>query len=197
MQDYGSCGFVNTWTYNAGIYAWGAEPRIYTQLMNPSPPPVFVVTGMRVGCFPYEALISGTLECFYEPECLNNTARWVSSLPPSAWPKPLDRTRQSRFYPNTSIGLLFDENMVEQVNLRKNFSAYYDSCAPSYCTYTIMRRNSWVYILTLLLGLYGGLTTVLRIAVPRLVQVGRYVHTKYAKHQQLHSDPEDLEPSNV
>ena len=197
MESYGTCGFYNSWTSKAGIYAWGAEPRLYTQLMNPHPPPVFMVTGMRVGCFPYEALVSGTLECFYDSECLNNTARWVSTLPASAWPNSLDRTKPSRFYPNTSIGSLFGENMIEQVNITKNFSDYYDSCAPRYCTYTTKMRKNWIYMLTLLLGLYGGLTVALRTAAPVLIQLGRFIHRKYIKKERSQPTPQNSEQGNA
>jgi hypothetical protein len=152
---------------------------------------------MRVGCFPYNALINGTLECFYEPECLNGTASWISTLPPSAWPQPLDRTKPSQFYPNTSIGSIFDENMIEQMNITKNFSGYYDYCAPNYCTYTANMRNIWVYMLTLFLGLYGGLIMALRTAAPLLVQLGHYFHTRYIKKEQSHLSPQDSEQGIV
>ena len=177
---------MNDWTSEAGIYTWGAEPRLYTQLMEPYPAPEFVVTGMRVGCFPYEALMASTLECFYDPICVNSTVQRISRLPSSAWPEPLDKSKPSRFHPNASIQQLFGENMIEQVNVTKNFSSYYESCAPSRCTYSVKKRNNWIYIFTLFLSLCGGLNMGLRMLAPLLVQFGHHIHTKYIKKEQPH-----------
>lgn len=136
---------------------------------------------MRVECFPYEALISGTLECFYDSRCLNATARWISKLSPSAWPMALNKTMPSRFHRNTWIGVLSDEDMIEEITITKNFSGYYHYCSPSCCTYIMKKHNTFIYMLTLVLSLYGGLTMALRIIVPLLVQCSRILFKRFFK----------------
>lgn len=149
--------------------------------MTPEPAPNFVVTGMRVGCYPYEALLKGTLECFYESECLNNTALWISSLSPFSWPQPLDKMKPSIFYPNTTIASILDANLIEQMNVRKNFSRYYDFCAPNYCSYIVTNRNNRISLLVMLIGLFGGLTVILRKLAPIPIQLGRFIREKFTK----------------
>lgn len=188
---------INSGTYEAGIYDWAAEPRLYTDLTDPYPPPIFVVTGMRVGCFPYEALLSGTLECFYKSECLNGTSRWISTLPSSAWPEPFDRTKPSRFQPSTLIGSLLGANIIDWVNVTKNFSSYYEYCEPDYCTYSINRRKSWISLLTLLLGLYGSLTMALRTVAPLLVQLGHYIHARFIRKEPLTHNSQDAQEAGI
>jgi hypothetical protein len=50
-----------------------------------------------------------------------------------------------------------------------SFSAYYNQCAPISCSYTFVRRNNTMYALTTLISLYGELTVILRLCVPRVV----------------------------
>ncbi|CAF4067976.1 unnamed protein product, partial [Rotaria sp. Silwood1] len=49
-----------------------------------------------------------------------------------------------------------------------SFSNYYNHCRPYLCAYTFTQRNI-LYVVTKVLGIYGGLTTVLRFCVPLIV----------------------------
>ena len=44
--------------------------------------------------------------------------------------------------------------------------------------YTYQARNTKIYIVTRLIGLVGGLVTVLKLIVPRLVRLARYIQRK-------------------
>ena len=144
--------------------------------MDPSPPPIFVIPGMKVGCMPYDAMIKSTLECFFSQSCLNTTARWISNLPPEQWPRALDRWMVSTSKPETTIENLVNERMVERWINSTDFAGYYRSCAPSQCTYTVVRYNSFAYVISLLIGLYGGLTVALRFMAPFIVKFGRRLY---------------------
>ena len=78
----------------------------------------------------------------------------------------LNETRCDR---KTSIETMTKNLFIEQWSTESSFSAYYKECAPVACTYRFPQRNSFLYVLTTLLGLYGGLTVVLRICVPRAI----------------------------
>ncbi|CAF4619787.1 unnamed protein product, partial [Rotaria sp. Silwood1] len=41
------CNEYSVVTYKAGIYEWGTELRPVYQMMDPLPPPVFVIPGMK------------------------------------------------------------------------------------------------------------------------------------------------------
>ena len=139
-------------------------------MMEPYPGPEFVIPGMKVGCLPYEALHESTLECFFSAQCLNETARRISSLPPAAWPKPLGSAAKRRFGSYTPVSFIFSEIILDHWTNSSDYARYYDACAPVQCTYLTIRKNSFIYLVTLLIGLYGGLSIVFRIIAPLLVQ---------------------------
>ena len=52
-----------------------------------------------------------------------------------------------------------------------DYSQYFTACAPSICTYTERKKINISYSVTLLLGLYSGLTILLRLLAPFLVEI--------------------------
>lgn len=138
--------------------------------MTPSPSPVYVIPGMHVGCMPYDALVESNLHCFFDPICFNSTMKWISTLNESNWPKLLDNSIPSKFYTNDTIDTIFSQQMLEQWNFEKNFSRYYSLCDPIQCTYTFDGYNDFIYIITMIISLFGGLSTVLRVLSPLIVQ---------------------------
>lgn len=170
-------------TYQAGIYPWTAELRPISTMMDPNPPPIFVIPGMRVGCLPYSTVFSGTLECFYDQLCLNTTAKFISTLSSNDWPSALTSTG-SRFQPNEALSVIFGEQMVEDWGRANSFADYYKACTPYECSYTTLVQNSYVYLITLLLSLFGGLTVALKFISPLIVHVGHMIHGLFIrKHQ--------------
>ena len=149
--------------------------------MIPQPPPIYVIPGMRVGCLPFNALIASTLECFYDEVCLNMTATWISTLSPTAWPRPLNASLSSRFQPNTSVSYIMSEQMVEKWTNTTNFTGYYEACSPIECTYTIIRRSELLYVLTTLIGSFGGLMVVLRVVSPLIIRLFRSMAAFYSE----------------
>ena len=143
--------------------------------MDPYPPPDFVVPGMKVGCLPYQALANSTLECFFSAPCLDDTVRWISSLPPSIRPMPLSRSAMIKFEPETPVSVIFASVMLDHWEQAVNYSGYYHACEPVLCTFAASRKNSFIYLVTLIIGLYGGLTVTLRIIAPLIIVCGRFV----------------------
>ena len=138
--------------------------------MDPYPAPDFIVPGMRVGCLPYDALADSTLECFFSETCLNETARWISNLGVNFRPRPLNGSAMNNFLPKTPFKTVLAMAMIDHWKSATNYSGYYHACEPVHCTFTIVRKNSFMYLIVLLLGLYGGLTVALRIMAPWVVR---------------------------
>ncbi|CAF3741163.1 unnamed protein product [Rotaria sp. Silwood1] len=155
-------------------------------MMSPKPPPVFVVPGMHVGCFPNDAMNDNTLECFFDSTCFNTPAQWISTLPVTSWPKPLNSSIKSHFLPTTTIGSLLEQNMVEEWQNVTNFSGYYAACSPASCTYTMTKHSGIFHILTTLIGSLGGLMVVLRIIAPQLVKL----HSLLADYMSKRTKPD-------
>jgi beta-lactamase regulating signal transducer with metallopeptidase domain len=85
----------------------------------------------------------------------------------------LDTSLSSRFLENSTIEHLLGELMVEEWNSSIMYENYFNECEPIECTYTHQIKNNIIYIVTTLIGLIGGLTTALKLIVPRLVMFAR------------------------
>ncbi|CAF0948424.1 unnamed protein product [Adineta steineri] len=169
---YCDCTFMTNCTYQAGYYNYSIRPpQGETTLYKPSPPPIFIVPGMLVGCMPHDSILQSTLECFYNRSCLN-------LIGISQTTTPLNATAPSRFRVNTTVNAMFEQLFVETWQNSSNFTSYYNACHPKTCSYTYTQRGNFLYAMTMLLSLIGGLTTILGILVPLLVQFFRRLLVK-------------------
>ncbi|CAF1451276.1 unnamed protein product [Adineta steineri] len=60
---------------------------------------------------------------------------------------------------------------VDEWSININYSKYYDECAPTSCTYTIIDQINVSDAFTLLISIYGGLIILLRLITPFLVNM--------------------------
>lgn len=148
------------------------------------PPAIFIIPGMYVGCFPYDALINSNLECFFNWTCLNITAQLISNLPVTDWPKPLNTPLSSRYLPNDTMANIYQKMMVDEWQMVKNFSGYYAACGPTQCTYTYPEQSDFLSVITTLLSTFSGLIIALRIISPIIVQLGHSLYTQFVKKRQ-------------
>lgn len=130
----------------------------------------FFNLGLVIGCLPIYGLRQSTLKCFYNSTCLEGMADFMGA---SIVFNPLDMSINSRFIPvsSVSIGTLIDEMFIETWQIAHNYSAYFISCAPSSCRYSDGERNTFIYMLTTSLGLYGGLTVGVKVFVWHLLSI--------------------------
>jgi hypothetical protein len=133
---------------------------------------LFTVPGVYTGCYIIESLLQSTLECFYDQICINKLQSYtVSSSKMNV--AALNSSLPSQYFTNSTIEDLIDQLMVEQWNSSKIYDGYYNVCQPAQCTYTHQTRNDIIYVVTTLIGLVGGLITVLKVVVPLLVKLVR------------------------
>jgi hypothetical protein len=85
----------------------------------------------------------------------------------------LDSLLPSKYFKNSTIEELLDQLMIEKWDLSQMYDSYYNACQPKQCFYTIETRNGAIYIITTLFGITGGLVSVLRLVIPRLVKLIR------------------------
>jgi hypothetical protein len=151
--------------------------------MKPIRPPIHIIAGMHVGCRSEYGSLANTLECFFDPTCLNTTVRYISSLDPSLWPNPLNKSRLLTFSPNSTFGYMTDHRFVERFEMTSSYEAYFNACAPIECTYSYSEYNSVVYMITLIIGLYGGLDMIFSFLIPMVVArwdlLRRFLQSKY------------------
>ena len=129
---------------------------------------ILFVRGFYSGCYIIEALLVSTFECFYDEQCFTNlTFKINSTLTLNA--TILNQSLSTKFKKNSTVGEMINELMVEQWKSNITFIKYYDECEPSQCTYSTKTNNDASYIFATVAGLIGGLVTILKLIVPRMV----------------------------
>jgi hypothetical protein len=148
-----------TCTCAALLAATCSRPLVF--LVNESA--TITLPGLVSGCLPVDGLRQSTLECFFDLLCLSMLEMLLNG---SIVPLPLNRSLITRFpYKSTTLGKIIDQLFVEEWSNTSNYSSYYHACSPRECRYTFIERNNALYIITTLLGFYGGLTFSLRFIV--------------------------------
>ncbi|CAF1651899.1 unnamed protein product [Adineta steineri] len=131
---------------------------------------IFIVPGIYVGCYIIEALLQSNLQCFYNKTCINKIQSYFPQYL-SMNLTTLDVSLLGRFNMSSTIQELIDNLMVEKWNSSTTYDGYYNECQPSKCSYSYQTRNSVIYIITTLIGIVGGLITVLKLITPRVVRL--------------------------
>jgi hypothetical protein len=61
--------------------------------------------------------------------------------------------------------------MVEQWKTNISYTNYFGQCAPISCIFSKVERHNFVYVLSTLLSLLGGLTLILKLVIPTTVRL--------------------------
>ncbi|UJR18099.1 hypothetical protein I4U23_004999 [Adineta vaga] len=126
--------------------------------------------GIFQGCFFIYTSLLSTTECFFSEDCINSIKSFM--IPTEIIYKrlqPLNTSISSQYQANTTMEILINHLFVEDWNEIYSYSQYYDQCQPSYCSYTIEEKPSSIYILTNLIAIYGGLTIIMKILIPTII----------------------------
>ncbi|CAF4350539.1 unnamed protein product, partial [Adineta steineri] len=83
----------------------------------------------------------------------------------------LNQSLSSRFLSTTKIELLINELFLEEMFNQTNYAKYYSQCLPTFCQYIYIHRFYWINVLTIFIGLLGGITTVLHIITPYIIRL--------------------------
>ena len=109
----------------------------------------------------------------YDSSCINliqEHTNYTNDINDTNSPLPLSATMNQSSM-NTTIAELINNLFVEQWVTTMNYSLYYEQCAPLLCSYTYIQQFNLIYIVTLLIGLQGGLTIVLKWICPKIVRI--------------------------
>ncbi|CAF3947819.1 unnamed protein product [Adineta steineri] len=131
------------------------------------------IKGFKIGCTTSESFRASTLECFYDRSCIDLIHEYTNYTNSH---NPL-LTMKTRFSINTTISELIDNLFIERWETKMNYSSYFHKCSPLYCSYTyIQKKISFIYTITILLGLQGGLSIVLTWLCPKIVRIASKVN---------------------
>ena len=143
----------------------------------------YIMPGMVRGCFVIDSLLLSTLECLYSDCCwsvlnyymnetyyaLDTGVSWLNTHPLVYEPN------SSRFAPNTSLNSIVNQMMIDRWSFSSSFAQYYETCAPTYCTYSdTAPTKDFVGILITLVSIISGLTVTLRIITPLFAKCAFY-----------------------
>ena len=132
---------------------------------------------MMTGCYPIEALLQATLQCFYDQQCIDANGTFP--------PLDVHTLDGSQFHVNTTIESMLNHLMVEKYSTEISYERYYNHCAPSSCSYTHADHRGTIDVITSLIRLYGGLTIITRcLAV---------IFTKLCFYRKHHIHPQTTE----
>ena len=124
------------------------------------------VPGMMFDCLPVDAAFASSFQCFYDPECLS-----LIYPPTSRDGKPSPLVNPSRFARNVTLQMLLNELMIEENKTDVLYSSYYAECRPTYCSYSYSRRFHVLFMITLLVSAYGGISAILPLLIPLLIRL--------------------------
>jgi hypothetical protein len=167
-------GFVSGYSTNWGLFLpnMTSDATIYTQAriydgcncatsascIQSSKP---YVPGFVVGCLPLQSFLRSTFECLYNQSCVDIISSYVNA---SVIPRALSNT--SRFASNLLTNDIVQEMFIESWSLNVSYENFFQQCKPISCSYTLIGRYNVLYVVTTIVGLYGGLTVLLKLVVP-------------------------------
>ncbi len=137
---------------------------------------LYVVDGWYIGCLTIQSLLFATLKSFYNQTVLDSFSLFFRNSSGNFTCLNANQSitlHSSDTTLKTIIEAIFIEKWIDNIT----YPSYFNICAPKSCSYKINKRFDILYIINILLGLYGGLSIALRIVVPMKIKlVIRYKH---------------------
>ena len=162
--DTCTCGLNNQCSDVMSFLSYAADADAFYNIYNVT----FTLSDILVGCFVVSSVYKSSLGCFFNQTCLDRVQCAIKSKN-SISISILD-ANSTRFSPNSLIGTILDNLMIESWNEKIEYDEYYEQCAPEQCTYSYTSRYNSFKIVTTLVGLLGGLSLVLRITISFIIR---------------------------
>ena len=135
-------------------------------LVNDSYDRPVLVPGMAIDCLIVDGTLGSTLACYYDRSCVTLLHKSLST-----WVEPLSNWSNRNFAIDSSVQELVNELMLDEKTTDIHFDDFYSQCNPALCTYSYYRRFDILFIVTTILGIFGGLSFVLRLIAPIIAKI--------------------------
>lgn len=158
VQEFFNCSCVLSSSCFVPILAYHFDPYFPYNLGT-----YFTVPNFFVGCSHIEGLMKSTLECYYNISCMMEIDRYMYySLGVNF---SFSNLNENYNLPNETIESIINKLMIDSwlTNLNDSFSLYYKICNPQLCSYEYISRNDLFIAITMILGIFGGLSLGLRL----------------------------------
>jgi hypothetical protein len=138
------------------------------------------VDGFQIGCYMMNALFKSTLEILYNQSFLDkltNSSKHFQKL--------------NSTVSNSTIEMLLNRMFVDHWLNTTYYERYFNACAPDLCQYIVIERYDFLHIMTLMVGLFGGLSSALTIIVPFIIMTAWPITYKFVtrKRTRVFSEP--------
>ena len=114
-----------------------------------------------IGCFLFESFLLSTLECFYNRSCMIEIDQYMYQPLRSAF--NFSSLQMNFNSTNATIESIIHRLMIDEWLINISYSSYYSACSPSSCVLEYIARNEIFYVLTTIIGVFGGLSLLLKI----------------------------------
>ena len=138
---------------------------------------IYMVPGFVIGCYIFEGLLQSNLACFFNQTCVDQLRRAVD-FTDNFTTSALDLLKLNEHEPNTTLEALMEVIMVERWTQNISYANYFTECHPMYCRYTYTRKYDILFIITTIIAILGGLSTILQIVVPNFVKLSQLIIEK-------------------
>ena len=126
---------------------------------------------LQIGCMPLIGFSYSNIDWWYNATFLENIQTTYSMVIDSPAPLhllPLNPSEATQFEHAWTKDLI-NRMMLETTTTNNTyFEQFYSACAPSSCTYTIIRRRDLIVILFLLIAICSGLSEGLKMLIPSI-----------------------------
>ncbi|CAF1421470.1 unnamed protein product [Adineta ricciae] len=139
---------------------------------------LYTVPGMNAACYPVEAVLQSDLRCFYNQTCIIQVQSYFNESSPMNV-SALDPSLLGEFMVESTMEDVVKKLMVVKWNESILYENYFNECAVRECRYVHETKNDALYIITTIIGLIGGLITILKLTVPRFVTLTMFFIRKY------------------
>ena len=148
--------------------------------------PIHSIPGLVIGCYTFEALLQSNFICFFNQTCVDEL-RQAIDFNDNFTTLAMNSSMLTKHQMDTNMENLMDDMMVEQWIEHMSYNDYFTQCRPIYCRYTYTKQFDILFIITTIIALIGGITTILQICIPRFVKLIRYIIAKRKQRRiQLH-----------
>ena len=151
-----SCSFSRLCRSPVGIAPYNQSVSFNAELLSR-------LSTFFVGCYPIEALLASTLECFYHQSCMLELDHLLPRPRGSSF--NFSSLNASRNRPDETVESMVNRMMVDRWSSNLSFSAYFQACAPLSCVFEYKRRNDYLTIITTIIGIFGGLSLAYKLVI--------------------------------
>ncbi|CAF1538405.1 unnamed protein product, partial [Adineta ricciae] len=124
-----------------------------------------IIPGIILDCYLVDGTLVSTLECYYNQTCFSLLHPFISSM------KLLLNNKNKQFLFNSTVQLLLQKLMIDNLIINMDFNLFYNQCKPLFCSYSYSHRFDLIFIITTLISSFGILSFILPFISELIVMI--------------------------